>query len=121
MGYLYEAMEKAREGIKWYYRNVAAKYQPFWDLIDEQWDAQLHKPIHVAHYLNPKFYFAASSNFESDNEIMSGLYMCLERMVAHDQDKVMQIQKELTTYKTADGYLFSSIACTSSRETEIPS
>lgn len=87
MGYLDEAMEKAKEDIKRYYRNVAARYQPFWDLIDQQWDAQLHKSIHVAaHYLNPKFYFATSSNFESDNEIMSELYMCLERMVAHDQD-----------------------------------
>lgn len=90
MGYLYEAMEKAKESIRWYYKKFSTKYQPIWDLIDQQWDDQLHKPIHVdAHYLNPRFYFDEISTFKADDEIMSGLYMCLERMVAHDKDKVM--------------------------------
>ena len=48
MGYIYEAMDLAKEAIKRRYGNEEAKYMPLWDIIDAQWDRKLHSPLHAA-------------------------------------------------------------------------
>jgi len=55
MGYIYEAMDLAKEAIKRrYIRDEEAKYMPLWDIIDARWDMKFHSPLHVARYfLNP--------------------------------------------------------------------
>lgn len=79
---------------------------PLWELIDRRWNGKLHKPIHATGYfLNPKYYFADGSNFELDDEISSGLYLCLEKMVGHGPQKVQQLQRELSMYRGVEGYL----------------
>ena len=46
MGYLYEAMDRAKELIK---KNVGSRqYQRWWNIIDKRWERQLHRPIHAA-------------------------------------------------------------------------
>jgi hypothetical protein len=56
MGYLYEAMDRAKESIRNYYKGDRLKYEPFWEIIDRRWNNQLHQPIHAAGYfLNPRF------------------------------------------------------------------
>jgi hypothetical protein len=58
MGYIYEGMDRAKEAIRSFYVGNRDKYGPIWNIIDQRWHNQLHKPIHAAaHYLNPAFQF----------------------------------------------------------------
>ena len=42
MGYIYEAMDQAKEQIKETYKDKVAKYGPIWEIIDKRWNNQLH-------------------------------------------------------------------------------
>uniref|UniRef100_A0A6N2M5V3 DUF659 domain-containing protein n=1 Tax=Salix viminalis TaxID=40686 RepID=A0A6N2M5V3_SALVM len=54
MGYLYEAMDKAKEAIKIRLKNRMSQYGPYIRVIDARWDKQLHSPLHAAGcFLNP--------------------------------------------------------------------
>ena len=55
MGFIYEAMDQAKEAIKEAYGDKRQKYLPLWRIIDERWNRQLHRPLHAAgYYLNPR-------------------------------------------------------------------
>ena len=55
MGFIYEAMDQAKEAIKEAYEGKRQKYLPMWKIIDERWNRQLHRPLHAAgYYLNPR-------------------------------------------------------------------
>ena len=55
MGFIYEAMDQAKEVIKARYSDKMQKYFPIWKIIDERWNRQLHRPLHaVGYYLNPR-------------------------------------------------------------------
>jgi hypothetical protein len=54
MGYIYEAMEKAKETIMKSFDLDESKYKEVFKIIDDRWTCQLHRPLHVAgHFLNP--------------------------------------------------------------------
>ncbi|RDY13851.1 hypothetical protein CR513_01165, partial [Mucuna pruriens] len=54
MGFIYEAMDQAKEK----YRILSMIYLPLWNIIDERWDNQLHRPLHAASYfLNPQLHY----------------------------------------------------------------
>lgn len=56
MGYIYEAMDRAKEQIKENFNDVESRYQPIWSKIDLRWNMQLHRPLHAArYYLNPRY------------------------------------------------------------------
>ncbi|XP_042988758.1 uncharacterized protein LOC122316292 [Carya illinoinensis] len=58
MGYLYDAMEKAKENIKARLKNKVSVFMSFIRVIDARWDKQLHSPLHVAGcLLNLGIYF----------------------------------------------------------------
>eukprot|EP00253_Pinus_taeda_P032254 PITA_32254 len=79
MGYIYEAMDLAKEAIKRRYGDDETKYMPLWDIIDACWDRQLNSPLHAAGYfLNPQ-YFYDKSKFNDDGEVGKGLMACMER------------------------------------------
>ncbi|XP_068638276.1 uncharacterized protein [Aristolochia californica] len=79
MGNVYETMDQAKESIKKNFKNMKEKYLPFWKVIDEVWDNQLHSALHSAGYfLNPSLCY--SSNFLTDAEVSSGLMCCILRM-----------------------------------------
>ena len=55
MGFIYEAMDQAKEAIKERYGDKRQKYFPIWKIIDERWNKQLHRLFHAAgYYLNPR-------------------------------------------------------------------
>ena len=61
MGYLYEAMDKAKEEIKRRLKNKVSLYGHYIRVIDARWDKQLHSPLHAAGcFLNPAIYFRPS-------------------------------------------------------------
>ncbi|XP_027932739.1 uncharacterized protein LOC114188342 [Vigna unguiculata] len=56
MGYIYEAMEKAKETIMKSFNNDESKYNDVFTIIDNRWTCQLHRPLHAAgHFLNPDY------------------------------------------------------------------
>ncbi|XP_061358412.1 uncharacterized protein LOC133302621 [Gastrolobium bilobum] len=56
MGYIYEAMDRAKEEIAKSFNHEEKRYKDVWEIIDKRWDLQLHRPLHAATYfLNPNF------------------------------------------------------------------
>ncbi|XP_059627526.1 uncharacterized protein LOC132270366 [Cornus florida] len=109
MGYIYEVMERAKEAIAKAFGGNEEKYKDIFKIIDTRWNIQLHRPLHAAgHFLNPE-YFYSNPNIEQVEEVMGGLYQCIERLVptTEEQDK---ISLELSRYMKANGLFGSSIA-----------
>ncbi|GJR04378.1 zf-BED domain-containing protein [Tanacetum coccineum] len=48
MGFILDAMVNAKKEIKSMYKDVQSMYQPVLDIIDEKWENQLQRPLHVA-------------------------------------------------------------------------
>jgi len=62
----------------------------------------------VGYYLNPTFYYS-NPNIQEDDEIVSGLYSCITKMVASldIQDKILA---KLSKYKRAKGLFGQTLA-----------
>ncbi|KAL0011329.1 hypothetical protein SO802_006437 [Lithocarpus litseifolius] len=118
MGYIYEAMDRAKEAIIKAFNENEERYSNIFKIIDERWECQLHRPLHAAgHVLNPE-YFYFDPNIATNHEITTGLYSCIQRLVpsAEIQDKIMA---ELPVYKKAEG-LFGIELAKRSRKTRAP-
>ncbi|XP_010929431.1 uncharacterized protein [Elaeis guineensis] len=101
MGFLYDAMDRAKEEIRTNLGGEEATYLPFWSTIDCIWDNCLHSPIHsAAYFLNPKLFY--SSDFFVDAEVTNGLLCCIVRLVEdqHDQELIVL---QLDAYREASG------------------
>eukprot|EP00253_Pinus_taeda_P027747 PITA_27747 len=120
MGYLYEAMDRAKEAIRAYYENKGdegLEKQVIWRVIDERWNNTLHRPIHVAGiYLNPAFSYACGFRF--DVEVMDGFFTCVDRKVASEQ-KCEDISKEMEVYRMRGG-TFGFTMAIKNRKTKMP-
>ena len=100
MGYIYEAMDRAKEAIAASFSNNEEKYKDVFAFIDARWNVQLHRPLRAGgYYLNPKLYYA-NPNVEQDEEVMQSLSACIWRVVSTTelQDKILD---ELSKYKKA--------------------
>ena len=54
MGYIYEAMNGAKETIVKNFLGNEEKYKEIFEIIDRRWKIQLHQPLHTTRYfLNP--------------------------------------------------------------------
>ncbi|KAA0068068.1 hypothetical protein E6C27_scaffold238G00160 [Cucumis melo var. makuwa] len=109
MGYIYEAMDRAKEAIAKSFNNNEEKYKDIFTIIDRRWELQLHRPLHAAgYYLNPSFYYSNPS-IQEDDEIVNGLYSCITKMVASldIQDKILA---ELSKYKRAEALFGQPLA-----------
>ncbi|KAF8392756.1 hypothetical protein HHK36_023105 [Tetracentron sinense] len=104
MGYIYEAMDRAKETIKEAMggQRYERRYKPIWNIIDRRWNVQLHQPLHAAGYiLNPEFYYS-NQEIEPCEEVMKGLYEVIERLIP-DLDLQDKIITELAMYRSAEG------------------
>ncbi|CAL0301455.1 unnamed protein product [Lupinus luteus] len=100
MGYVYAGMYRAKEAIK---RELVKRedYTVYWNIIHHRWERLWYHPLHAAgFFLNPKFFYSIQGDMH--NEILSGMFDCIERLVPDTrvQDK---ITKEINLYKTAAG------------------
>ena len=105
MGYLYEAMDRAKEVIHCYYEEKGevglTRRDELWSVIDERWNNTLHRPIHAAGlYLNPAFSYACG--FQFDTEVMDGFLQCVQRMVLTPSEH-LEISKQMESYRMAGG------------------
>lgn len=103
MGYIYEAMDRAKEAIASGLNHASQKYKKVFEIIDQRWDCQLHQPLHAAGYfLNPEFFYDNLENAYCE-EVQTGFLSCLSRLV-HDvrvEDEILN--KEIEKYKNAQG------------------
>ncbi|KAH1189697.1 hypothetical protein GmHk_20G057422 [Glycine max] len=90
MGYIYEAMDKAKETIIKSFNNNESKYKDVFAIIDKRWNCQLHRPLHAAaHFLNPEFFYD-NTNLEFDFEVTNGLFECIKLIPQFDvQQKIL--------------------------------
>ncbi|XP_059639566.1 uncharacterized protein LOC132281935 [Cornus florida] len=87
MGYIYAAMDRAKEAIAKSFGGVEDKYSDIFEIIYKKWNVQLHRLLHAAgYYLNPE-YFYSNPKIEEDEEIAKCLYACIARV-----DKKMKLK-----------------------------
>ncbi|KAG6528237.1 hypothetical protein ZIOFF_010388 [Zingiber officinale] len=80
LGYVYEGMYRAINGIKKLFKNKERFYKPYTDIINERWDRMLRKNLHAdAYYLNPAFQY--DPTFSTHPEITNGLFDYIESKV----------------------------------------
>ncbi|XP_042963296.1 uncharacterized protein LOC122297331 [Carya illinoinensis] len=108
MGYLYDAMERAKENIKARFKNKVTTYMPFIKIIDAMWDKQLHSPLNAAGcFLNPGIYFSLC--FEKKSEVSREFMTCVIKLEL-DLAKQDIIIEQLELYKNAVGDFGHSLA-----------
>ncbi|CAG7874358.1 unnamed protein product [Brassica rapa] len=118
MGYIYAAMDRAKETIAKSFKWKKEKYEKVFEMVDKRWDCQLHQPLHAAGYfLNPAVHYAHSADVCCE-EVESGLYSCITKLVRDSavQDKIMV---ELEVFKSASG-LFGLPMAIRQRELKSP-
>lgn len=119
MGYIYEAMDRAKEAIIKTFNEKEEKYKDVLNIIDRRWETQLHRPLHAAgYYLNPEFFYS-NPDIAADGEVMEGLYRTMQRLIpSHaEQDKIVD---QLSLYRNAEG-LFGMEFAIRHRKTKSPS
>ncbi|CAL9121324.1 unnamed protein product [Musa textilis] len=102
MGYIYKTIDKTNEMIQKFFDGNEEKYKKIFVIIDERWNCQFHRPLHViGYYLNSKFFYKNTS-IEFNAKVINGLYKCVARLVLilKVQDKIIH---ELSLYKNVDG------------------
>eukprot|EP00253_Pinus_taeda_P027736 PITA_27736 len=110
MGYIYEAMDQAKEQIRATYKDRLVKYGRIWEIIDNKWNNQLHRLIHAARYfLNPKYHYKDRLGDLHDGEVNTRLIDCLERMVPTHADQ-LEIHRQLTIFTMAGGTFGKNLA-----------
>ena len=58
LGYLYKAMNRAKDTLMRSFNGNKEKYKEIFKIIDKRWEIQLHQPLHTTWYfLNPKFFY----------------------------------------------------------------
>ncbi|XP_020874199.1 uncharacterized protein LOC110226587 [Arabidopsis lyrata subsp. lyrata] len=101
MGYIYAAMDRAKETIMRSFTMRDENYKAAFKIIDRRWECQLHRPLHAAgYYLNPEFHY--SNEDIGCEEVLKGFYACIERLTPtiEIQDKIIA---ELDAFKNTTG------------------
>lgn len=108
LGYIYEAMHKAKEAIKEVFKGEDYKFMPFWRVIDDTWNNLLCGDIHAAAaYLNPHLFH--DGHVKLDSEVKFGLEKVVQRMVSQNDER-MKIAEELRDYHLLDPRIFGLMA-----------
>ncbi|KAK9122934.1 hypothetical protein Sjap_012536 [Stephania japonica] len=105
MGYIYEAMEKAKKCMAVGLSNKEFKYlpylNPYLNVIDHIWEEELHSPLHAAaFYLNPSIFY--NSSFCNNKVIQKGLLDCIETLEPNLTAQDL-ITKQIQCYEGAIG------------------
>ncbi|XP_052622246.1 uncharacterized protein LOC128127634 [Lactuca sativa] len=100
MGYIYEAMDKAKEQIAYSFNNKFNEYKAFFKIIDDRWNCQLHQDLHATgHYLNLSIFYN-NPGVKEDSEVIKGLMVCIHKMSSEEDET--KIRQELSIYTGAE-------------------
>ena len=101
MGFIYGAMDEAKEKIVKNFGNDVSSYREIWDIIDVKWDGQLHCDLHAtAYYLNPRYRW--SPDVSEHMEVKQGLYRCMDRLIT-DEPIQSKVDNQLEMFKYKKG------------------
>ena len=109
--YIYEAMDRAKEAIENSFNEREEKYKEIYEIIDQRWECQLHQPLHAFDYfLNLEYFYDNRSKIKQEEEVMTGLYKCMQRSIPkiNQQDSIIE---ELTSYKRDKGFFWVAYDC----------
>ncbi|XP_075075925.1 uncharacterized protein LOC107776104 [Nicotiana tabacum] len=88
MGYLYEAIDRAKEAIQASFSDQR-KYKRVFEIIDKRWDSKLHSSLHAARLvLNPKLFYDNEERILGDEPLWNGYYECIEKLIPEDPCKI---------------------------------
>ncbi|XP_057760265.1 uncharacterized protein LOC130980622 [Arachis stenosperma] len=103
MGFLYQAMYKAREDMVKRFQKRKRVVEPYLKILDSRWDLQLKRNLHAAGYwLNPAFRFNYAE-FDKHKDTISGLLDVIERYAYGDADLITKLTSEKRIFKNAEG------------------
>ncbi|KAK2664975.1 hypothetical protein Ddye_003549 [Dipteronia dyeriana] len=86
MGFLYDAIDEAKEKISQNLKGEPSAYKEIWDIIDKRWEFQLHRHLHAAAYfMNPQFQY--SDDFSTHSELRSGLYQVMDKLIVDLEER----------------------------------
>ena len=101
IGYIYDAIEKAKKSIIVAFNNKESEYLPYLEVINRVWQEEFHSPLHAAaYYLNPSIFYNPS--FSSNKVIQKGLLDCIETLQPDLTAQVM-ITSNINFYEEAVG------------------
>ncbi|KAM1285408.1 hypothetical protein ACFX13_028896 [Malus domestica] len=101
IGYLYDAIEKAKKSVIVAFDNNEPDYLPYLKVIDHVWQEELHSPLHAAAcYLNPSIFYSPS--LSTKKVIQKGLLDCIETIEPNLTAQVV-ITSNINFYEEAVG------------------
>ncbi|XP_075106580.1 uncharacterized protein LOC107822989 [Nicotiana tabacum] len=116
MGYLYEAMDRAKKAIQASFSDEQ-KYVKVFQIIDA--NEQLHRPLHAAgFFLNPSHFYEHHENNSLAKEVWTGFHQVVIKLTP-DEDLQEKIVDQLATSKAAEG-LFKLRLAIKQRTTKSP-
>ncbi|PKI44254.1 hypothetical protein CRG98_035328 [Punica granatum] len=102
MGFLLEAMYKAREEMLKRFNKRKKKIESYINILDARWDRQLHKNLHAAGYwLNPKYHYDLTE-MEKNRGTVSGLLDVIERYSYGKTSLQTKLTSEMKVFKNAE-------------------
>ncbi|KAL0003982.1 hypothetical protein SO802_011543 [Lithocarpus litseifolius] len=108
-GYLYEAMERAKEAIQQRCGNNQEKYIWMWELFEGRRTQNIIHPIHsVAAFLNPAYMY--SGTFTENREMKEGTSLILENLVALEEK--IEFMGQVQLYRMKLSSLFTKTTMT---------
>ncbi|KAI8563753.1 hypothetical protein RHMOL_Rhmol03G0133500 [Rhododendron molle] len=118
MGYIYEAMDRAKETIANSFNQKREMYDDVYKIIDKRWESQLHRSLHAAgFYLNPEFFYKDQDACKVP-EVIGGLYRCITKLIPNIATQDL-ICADLMKYERAEG-LFGNPMAMRQRNTRVP-
>ncbi|XP_031131697.1 uncharacterized protein LOC116033083 [Ipomoea triloba] len=102
MGFLYNAMDEAKEKIAKNLGGEEKDYKEIWEIIDAKWDFQMHRHLHAAaYYLNPRCHY--SPDFSTHPEIKLGLFHCLDKLIPN-RDDMDKADLQCSAFHSREGF-----------------
>ncbi|XP_015953522.1 uncharacterized protein LOC107477941 [Arachis duranensis] len=103
MGFLYQAMYKAREEMVKRFQKRKRVVDPYFKILDSRWDSQLKRNLYATSYwLNLAFRFN-STEFDKHKQTTSNLLDVIERYDYSDADLNTKLTSETRIFKNAEG------------------
>ncbi|MQL83772.1 hypothetical protein Taro_016258 [Colocasia esculenta] len=99
MGYLYEAIDRAKELIQ---MNNKTTYAKWWEIVDRRWEHTLHHDLHAAgHFFNPQYMYRTDGrreNYDNSSEVLIGAKNVIKRML-DNEDRAIIACKQMHDYR----------------------
>ncbi|MQL77137.1 hypothetical protein Taro_009526, partial [Colocasia esculenta] len=101
MGYLLEAMDRAKELIQM----NKTTYAKWWEIIDRRWEHTLHHDLHVAgHCFNPQYMYRTdgrNENYDNASEVLIGILTETTTCETIDMEEVFEEKHPLHAWVNA--------------------